>query len=229
VYKQSPGRNGPAEPAAGGANGRAPAACKLFIYYCPDRWGDEELTKAFSVYGKVESANIMRCPQGVSKGFGFVRFDNHISAQQAIQGLNGLKVEGRRLKVEVKLSKGEERSSATGASGYKDFCSLFESQEAEQRPKKLSPESKDVSQFFSNSSTLCKQEELWLVQLVSILYDYDSACIGQETDVATFINPVHPNFGGVPRPKGVDIKVDVIKFILVHAFISLVGLKTDLS
>jgi hypothetical protein len=106
LYKQSPVRNesSPADPVAGGANGRGPAACNLFIYYCPDRWGDEELTKAFSVYGKVESTNIIRCPQGVSKCFGFVRLDNHISAQEGIQGLNGLKVEDRRLKVEVKLT-----------------------------------------------------------------------------------------------------------------------------
>ena len=36
---------------------------------------------------------------GISKGFGFVSFDNPITAQQAIQGENGSEAEGKRLKV----------------------------------------------------------------------------------------------------------------------------------
>ena len=40
---------------------------------------------------------------GISKGFGFVSFDNPITAQQAIQGENGSEAEGKRLKVPTPL------------------------------------------------------------------------------------------------------------------------------
>ena len=90
----------------GGATEHGPAGCNLFIYYCPDRWDDEELKLAFTAYGNVTSATIMKNREtGLSKCFGFVTFDNPIAAQQAIQGLNGFEVEGKRLKVELKQNK----------------------------------------------------------------------------------------------------------------------------
>ena len=95
-----------AEPLAAGAFQSGPAGANLYVFFCPDSWYDDELKQAFSVYGNVKSANIMKNSQGLSKGFGFVNFDNAASAQQAIQGLNGVEVGGRRLLVELKLNKG---------------------------------------------------------------------------------------------------------------------------
>eukprot|EP00802_Teleaulax_amphioxeia_P008838 Tamp_08849.p1 GENE.Tamp_08849~~Tamp_08849.p1 ORF type:complete len:500 (+),score=120.90 Tamp_08849:57-1502(+) len=84
-----------------------PAGCNLFIYHCPAAWDDEAIKQAFSPYGAIVSATIMKDKStGASKGFGFVSFDNPIAAQQAIQGMNGHEVEGKRLKVELKQAKG---------------------------------------------------------------------------------------------------------------------------
>lgn len=84
-----------------------PAGCNLFIYHCPNSWGDDDIKSAFNAYGKIVSATIMKDKAtGASKGYGFVSFDNPIAAQQAIQGMNGQEVEGKRLKVELKQAKG---------------------------------------------------------------------------------------------------------------------------
>lgn len=42
-----------------------------------------------------------------SKCFGFVSFDNAVSAQAAIQGMNGMMIGGKQLRVQVKTPKGE--------------------------------------------------------------------------------------------------------------------------
>jgi len=84
---------------------RGPAGSNLFVRHCPAAWGDEAITQAFSPYGAVVSAKIRReKASGASKGFGFVSFDNPLAAQQAIQGMDGHRVEGKRL--EVQLSTG---------------------------------------------------------------------------------------------------------------------------
>ena len=97
----------------GGGNGgssdkqHGPAGCNLFVYHCPASWGDDDIKNAFAAYGSIVSATIMKDKStGASKGFGFVSFDNPIAAQQAIQGMNGHEVEGKRLKVELKQAKG---------------------------------------------------------------------------------------------------------------------------
>ena len=84
-----------------------PAGCNLFVYHCPAGWDDDAIKQTFSPYGAIVSATIMKDKStGASKGFGFVSFDNPIAAQQAIQGMNGHEVEGKRLKVELKQAKG---------------------------------------------------------------------------------------------------------------------------
>ena len=40
-----------------------------------------------------------------SKGFGFVSYDNPVSAQSAISAMNGMQIDGKRLKVELKKAK----------------------------------------------------------------------------------------------------------------------------
>jgi polyadenylate-binding protein len=49
---------------------------------------DDELSKAFSAYGKVTSGVIMRKEDGTSKGFGFVNFQDHESAVRAVEALH---------------------------------------------------------------------------------------------------------------------------------------------
>jgi CUG-BP- and ETR3-like factor len=40
------------------------------------------------------------------QGFGFVSYDNAASAANAIASMNGMQVDGKRLKVEIKKNKG---------------------------------------------------------------------------------------------------------------------------
>jgi RNA recognition motif-containing protein len=50
---------------------------------------NEELTKIFSAYGEVRSAEIaMDVFTGKSRGFGYVEMDDNEAAQRAIDGLN---------------------------------------------------------------------------------------------------------------------------------------------
>ena len=79
----------------------------LIVRHCPASWGDDDIKNAFAAYGSIVSAIIIKDQStGASKGFGFVNFDNPISAQQAIQGMNGHTVERKRLEVRLKEAKG---------------------------------------------------------------------------------------------------------------------------
>jgi len=60
----------------------------------------EELHEAFSAYGKVESANLIKDKfSGESKGFGFVEMPNNSEADAAIKALNDTPLKGRNMKV----------------------------------------------------------------------------------------------------------------------------------
>ncbi|KAL0726366.1 hypothetical protein Bca4012_022459 [Brassica carinata] len=50
---------------------------------------DDDLEKAFSEYGKITSAVVMRDGEEKSKGFGFVNFENADDAAKAVESLNG--------------------------------------------------------------------------------------------------------------------------------------------
>jgi len=60
----------------------------------------DELREAFSVYGQVESANLITDKfTGESKGFGFVEMSSNAEADTAIKALNETPLKGRNLKV----------------------------------------------------------------------------------------------------------------------------------
>jgi len=50
---------------------------------------DQELETVFSKYGKITSVVIMRKEDGISKGFGFVNFEDHEDAVKAVEALHG--------------------------------------------------------------------------------------------------------------------------------------------
>jgi len=61
---------------------------------------EEDLKKAFEIYGAVESVRIIKDNySGRSKGFGFVEMPTKSEAQSAIEGLNGKDLKGRSLNV----------------------------------------------------------------------------------------------------------------------------------
>ncbi|XP_046671915.1 CUGBP Elav-like family member 1 [Homalodisca vitripennis] len=80
-----------------------PDGANLFIYHLPPEFTDEKLAQLFNPYGKVISAKVfIDKVMKQSKGFGFVSYDNVLSANIAIQNLNGYQILGKKLKVEVK-------------------------------------------------------------------------------------------------------------------------------
>jgi hypothetical protein len=61
---------------------------------------DKDLGKAFEEYGKVASARIIANRfNGKSKGYGFVEMADRGQAMDAIRGMNGKEIKGRRLVV----------------------------------------------------------------------------------------------------------------------------------
>jgi RNA recognition motif-containing protein len=78
---------------------------------------DNDLRKAFEVYGKVDKAAIVKDKfSGESRGFGFVEMATKTEAAEAIQGLNSQELKGRYLIVnEARPRKdGEQRGGGRG-------------------------------------------------------------------------------------------------------------------
>jgi len=73
---------------------------KLYVGNIAYGISDNDLKESFEPYGEVVSAQIiMDRDSGRSKGFGFVEMSNEDEAQAAIDGLNGVDIQGRALTV----------------------------------------------------------------------------------------------------------------------------------
>ncbi|KAM3182656.1 hypothetical protein ACTXT7_011873 [Hymenolepis weldensis] len=84
-----------------------PEGCNLFIYHLPQDKTDSDLVELFSPFGNVLSAKVyIDRVTGQSKCFGFVSYDNLISAREAINQMNGYAIGQKRLKVQLKRAKG---------------------------------------------------------------------------------------------------------------------------
>lgn len=80
-----------------------PAGANLFVYHLPHDLTDADLATAFNPFGNVISAKVyVDKYTGESKGFGFVSYDSVISAEQAIEQMNGFQIGNKRLKVQHK-------------------------------------------------------------------------------------------------------------------------------
>ncbi|XP_022253529.1 CUGBP Elav-like family member 2 isoform X2 [Limulus polyphemus] len=83
-----------------------PEGANLFIYHLPQEFTDSDLAQTFLPFGTVISAKVFIDKQtNLSKCFGFVSYDNPVSAQAAIQAMNGFQIGTKRLKVQLKRSK----------------------------------------------------------------------------------------------------------------------------
>lgn len=61
---------------------------------------EEALEQAFSQYGDVKSVNIVKDREtGRSRGFGFIEMSDSQAGQQAIEGLNLHRIDGRAMTV----------------------------------------------------------------------------------------------------------------------------------
>ena len=90
---------------------------RLYVGNLPYTVDEAALTHNFSEFGSVRSAKlVMDRDTGRSKGFGFVEMGTDAEAQAAIDGLNGMQVQGRAVTVNVARPP-EPRSSASRFGG----------------------------------------------------------------------------------------------------------------
>jgi len=79
----------------------------IFVASLNFKTRSEDLVKAFSKYGQVASAKIIKDKEtGRSKGFGFVEMPNDAEALSAIAGLNETALDGRTIVVKPANAKG---------------------------------------------------------------------------------------------------------------------------
>ncbi|CAI8599271.1 unnamed protein product [Vicia faba] len=82
----------------------------LYLKNLDDSVSDEKLSELFSEFGTVTSCKILRDPQGISRGSGFVAFSTPEEATRALAEMNGKMVAGKPLYV-APAQKKEERKA----------------------------------------------------------------------------------------------------------------------
>ncbi|HSV52319.1 MAG TPA: RNA-binding protein [Burkholderiaceae bacterium] len=88
---------------------------KIYVGNLPYSVTDASLESNFAEFGGVSSAKVMMDREtGRSKGFGFVEMASAEVAQAAINGLNGMSVDGRSIVVNL----ARPREEGCGSGGY---------------------------------------------------------------------------------------------------------------
>ncbi|MEK7325865.1 MAG: RNA-binding protein [Chloroflexota bacterium] len=87
----------------------------LYVGNLPRQTTEDELREAFSAFGQVSSASIIKDKfSGESRGFAFVEMSDNAEAQAAIAGLNGKDFQGRTLTVNQARPREERFKSGGG-------------------------------------------------------------------------------------------------------------------
>jgi cold-inducible RNA-binding protein len=72
----------------------------IFVGNLAFKVSEEELKALFAQFGEVKSAKVIKDKfTGESRGFGFIEMASASEAEQAISNLNGMDLEGRKLRV----------------------------------------------------------------------------------------------------------------------------------
>jgi RNA recognition motif-containing protein len=89
---------------------------RLFVGNLPFSMGEQDLESSFANHGTVVSAVIIRDRDtGQSRGFGFVEMETEAMAEEARGALDGLEVDGRRIRVNsAQAPRRHERRSDIG-------------------------------------------------------------------------------------------------------------------
>ncbi|XP_060939025.1 polyadenylate-binding protein 4 [Limanda limanda] len=74
---------------------RAKEFTNVYIKNFGDDMDDERLKVFFEKYGKTLSVKVMTDPTGKSRGFGFVSYEKHEDANQAVEEMNGTDLNGK--------------------------------------------------------------------------------------------------------------------------------------
>ena len=90
----------------------------IYVGNLPYEASDEDLWAAFSPFGEVASARVIKDRfSGRSRGFGFVEMSNATEAEAAINDLNGKDMRGRNLTVNQARPRDEAGAGGGGAGG----------------------------------------------------------------------------------------------------------------
>ncbi|KAL2894584.1 Polyadenylate-binding protein 2 [Bienertia sinuspersici] len=82
----------------------------LYVKNLDDTVDDEKLKELFAEYGKITSCKVMRDPNGISKGSGFVAFSSPDEASRALNEMNGKIIVSKPLYVALAQRKEERRA-----------------------------------------------------------------------------------------------------------------------
>ncbi|XWS39927.1 hypothetical protein CRYUN_Cryun18bG0096800 [Craigia yunnanensis] len=82
----------------------------LYVKNLDDSISDEKLKELFSQYGAITSCKVMRDPNGISKGSGFVAFSTPEEASRALVEMNGKMIVGKPLYVALAQRKEDRRA-----------------------------------------------------------------------------------------------------------------------
>ncbi|CAI9762409.1 unnamed protein product [Fraxinus pennsylvanica] len=74
----------------------------LYVGYLPQTVDDNQLKELFSPFGKIVQTRVIKDrTTGLSRGYGFVKFENPVDANAAVLHMNGYKIDGKMLAVRV--------------------------------------------------------------------------------------------------------------------------------
>jgi len=91
-------------------------SCKVYVGNLPDDASREEIEDAFSKYGPLKNVWVARSPPG----FGFVEFEDPRDAEDAARSLDGTRLCGNRVKVEMSNGQTRDNYRGRGSRGGRD-------------------------------------------------------------------------------------------------------------
>jgi len=84
----------------------------LFVHGLTPHIGAPELESMFSQFGRVVETKVPKGENNMNKGYGFVTFDNQMSADEAIRQMDGFMLDiGKKMRVGLKEDRSTQKSS----------------------------------------------------------------------------------------------------------------------